>query len=230
MLSIKRVGLQNGQTISHFSVHLLWTSTYFMNNNRMSTFLLHGGCSWSQTRAVDVLRLWCQLLETAGSLTSRHWDCIPIKQLLEETTVSEEAKELCGCSGICECACACEPGECGGVCAALVTFSLCQPKAVCSCVWCESCMWVVLKAVPCLWLSAWQAMSMSCVYLCVSVAVSGSLPLLEPANWKMAEASFSLSKKSRTLRAPCWTPAAGQEGSDLEQLEPVAILTFLNCL
>lgn len=92
MLSIKRVGLQNGQTISHFSVHLLWTSTYFMNNNRMSMFLLHGGCSWSQTRAVDVLRLWCQLLETAGSLTSRHWDCIPIKQLLEETSVSEEGK------------------------------------------------------------------------------------------------------------------------------------------
>lgn len=37
----------------------------------------------------------------------------------------------------------CEPGECFGVCDALVTFWLCQPReagdmAGCACVWCES--------------------------------------------------------------------------------------------
>lgn len=150
---------------------------HLLNNNRMSMFLLHGGCSWSQTRAVDVLRLWCQLLETAGSLTSRHWDCIPIKQLLEETTVSEEAKELCGCSGICECACACEPGECGGVCAALVTFSLCQPKAVCSCVWCV----LHVGGAQSSALSVAVCMTGHVHVLCISVCVCGCL-------WEFASA------------------------------------------
>ena len=58
--------------------------------------------------------------------------------------------------GICKRACACEPGECP-VCAALVTFCLCQPRRrrglgclpLCLC---ESSMGLLSEAVPPLWL------------------------------------------------------------------------------
>lgn len=69
-----------------------------------------------------------------------------------------------------------------------------------------------MKALPCLWPSVYPAVLVLgiCVRACVSGILAQLLVLVEPANGKAADVSFSLGPP-RTSDAPAWAPVAGQE-------------------